>query len=57
MENLIIIVVLVCIVGAVGLYLYKAKKRGDTCIGCPHAKQCGGKCSGSCNNTKADSHR
>ena len=57
MENLIIIVVLACIVAGIVLYLYKAKKRGDTCIGCPHAKQCGSKCSGGCNNMKADSHR
>ena len=30
-------------------YLYKAKKRGQTCIGCPYAKQCGGKCNGQVN--------
>ena len=23
------------------MYLYKAKKRGEHCIGCPYAKQCG----------------
>lgn len=57
MENLIIIVVLACIVGGIVFYLYKAKKRGDTCIGCPHAKQCGSKCGGNCNNTNTDCHK
>ncbi len=44
MENLIIILIVLFIVGAISLYLYKAKKRGQTCIGCPYAKQCNGKC-------------
>ncbi len=46
MENLIIILILLCIIGGIIFYLYKAKKRGETCIGCPYAKQCGGKCNG-----------
>ncbi len=46
MENIVIITVLLVIVAAIVLYLYKAKKSGQTCIGCPYAKQCGGKCSG-----------
>ncbi|MBO5111390.1 MAG: FeoB-associated Cys-rich membrane protein [Clostridia bacterium] len=48
MENFIIVAILVCIVGGIGYYLYRAKKRGETCIGCPYAKQCGGKCGGNC---------
>ena len=44
MEDIIIVLVLLGIVGGVGYYLYRAKKRGQTCIGCPYAKQCGGKC-------------
>jgi len=36
----IVIAVLVCIIGGVCLYLYRAKKRGETCIGCPYGKQC-----------------
>lgn len=47
LENIIIIAILVIIIGSIVLYLYKAKKRGQHCIGCPYAKQCGGKCSGS----------
>lgn len=50
MENYIIIAVVACIVVGICVYLYKAKKRGQTCIGCPYAKQCGGKCNGACNN-------
>lgn len=52
MENAIIIVILLCIVIGILMYLYKAKKRGETCIGCPYAKQCGGKQNGSCNSCK-----
>ena len=44
MENAIIIIVLVLILGGVGFYIYKAKKNGAACIGCPHAKACGGGC-------------
>ena len=51
MLDFIIVVILLAIAGSVSLYLYKAKKRGETCIGCPHAKLCGGKCSGSCGHT------
>ncbi len=46
LENFIIIVILLCSVGGIVYYLYKAKKRGETCIGCPYAKQCGGKAAG-----------
>lgn len=40
MENFIIIAIVACIVAAIVYYLYKCKKRGDTCIGCPYAKCC-----------------
>lgn len=49
MLDAIIIGVLVLIVGGIGFYLYRAKRSGAHCIGCPHAKKCPGKCSGSCN--------
>jgi len=44
MVNLIITVVLLLIVGAAGLYVWKAKKKGVKCIGCPAGAQCSGKC-------------
>lgn len=51
MENLIVIAVIAVIVGASALYIYKAKKRGVKCVGCPDSgscasNSCGGKCSG-----------
>ncbi|MBE6855416.1 MAG: hypothetical protein E7501_07195 [Ruminococcus sp.] len=57
LSNLIVILILLAIAGAIILYLYKAKQRGETCIGCPYAKQCGGTCSGGCNGTNADHHK
>ncbi len=54
MADFIIIAVLVCVVGGIITYLCRAKKRGETCIGCPYAKQCAGKCSGSMDKKKTD---
>ena len=48
MENFIVILILVAIAAGIIWYLIRAKRKGETCIGCPYAKQCGGKCSGSC---------
>lgn len=44
MENIIVAVILIVIVAAAGLYVYKAKKRGQKCIGCPYAQNCAGNC-------------
>ena len=51
--NIILVAVLVVIVGLAALYIYKSKKAGAVCIGCPYAKGCGGNCGG-CGQTKAD---
>ena len=56
MQNLIIILVLAAIIGYAVGYIYKSKKRGHKCIGCPEgtctcscqAGGCSG-CGGSCN--------
>ncbi len=40
MTNAILILVLLAIVGGAGYYIRRAKKRGQACIGCPHAKTC-----------------
>lgn len=54
--NIILVAVLVVIVGLAALYIYKSKKAGAVCIGCPYAKQCGKKSSGcSCNENKNNS--
>ena len=40
MENLILAAVLILIVAASGFYVYKAKKSGKKCIGCPNECSC-----------------
>ena len=52
MENLtdiIVILIVAAIIGAICLYLRAQKKKGVKCIGCPHSKSCSGNCG--CNNT------
>lgn len=44
MIDLLLIASLGLIVGAAGWYVYKAKKNGTRCIGCPAAGNCSGKC-------------
>ena len=44
MENVLIILLVAAIIGGIVVYLIRARKRGEKCIGCPYAKQCGGKC-------------
>lgn len=62
MENIIIIAVVAIIVGLASLYVYKAKKSGKKCIGCPDGCSCStkSKCEGSCGccggSSNADSH-
>ena len=53
MENVIVVGILLAIVGSIVWYLWRAKKRGETCIGCPYAKQCAKKC-GSCTQGHTD---
>lgn len=48
MGNLIIIVILLCIISSIIVYLYRAKKKGKTCIGCPYGGQCSSHQEGSC---------
>ena len=40
MENLIVIGILLVLVGAAVLYIWKEKKKGTRCIGCPSAGDC-----------------
>lgn len=54
MENVIIVLVLLTIVAGIVWYLYRAKKRGEKCIGCPYAKQCGGSCGGNCGGDRPE---
>ncbi len=57
MDNFIIIAVILIIVGLAGAYVYKAKKKGVKCVGCPDSGSCPynsndsqTKCSGSCSS-------
>lgn len=54
MEDVIVVFILITIAAGIIWYLTRAKKRGEKCVGCPYAKQCGSKCSGSC---AGDTHR
>lgn len=44
LTDFLIILVLLCIVGAAAFYIVRAKKRGQKCVGCPYCKTCSGKC-------------
>ena len=50
MMNIILIAILILIVGSICFYLYKQKKKGNHCIGCPYAGKCGKK--NPCNYTE-----
>lgn len=51
MEDFIILAVIVLIIGFAARYVYKAKKRGVKCIGCPDGGSCSGNCSGNCSGS------
>ena len=40
MTDIIVIVIVLVIVGLASLYIYKEKKKGKKCIGCPYACSC-----------------
>lgn len=44
MENVVIIMLVLIIVGLAVFYIVREKKKGSNCIGCPYSKECGGKC-------------
>lgn len=54
MTNLIVFLIIAVAVGGAGFYIYKAKKRGVKCIGCPSGAICGKQgghaCSGGCSS-------
>lgn len=43
MEDAIVILILLALAGGIVAFLIRAKRRGQTCIGCPHSKQCAAK--------------
>lgn len=50
MEDVIVVLILVAITAGIVWYLIHAKKRGEKCVGCPYARQCGSKCNGGCSD-------
>ena len=56
MTDFIIIIIIALIVGGACLYIFKAKKSGVKCIGCPHAKSCSNKQKSKCNSTNCGCH-
>lgn len=44
--DIIVIAVIVAILGGAAWYVYKSKKSGKKCIGCPNGCSCSGNCSG-----------
>ena len=51
--DFIVIGLIILVVGGASLYIYRAKKSGKKCIGCPDSSSCqssGGGCSGHCSS-------
>jgi hypothetical protein len=48
MENVIVLLVVAVIIAVAVLYIYREKKKGSKCIGCPHAKSCPSAANGGC---------
>jgi hypothetical protein len=46
--DFLILALIAAILGFAGWYVYKSKKSGQKCIGCPDGATCGNKCSGGC---------
>ncbi len=44
LTDIIIILVVAAVIGAICFYLHRQKEKGAKCIGCPYASQCSGKC-------------
>ncbi len=45
MVDIIVVAIILAIVGGAALAIYKAKKNGAKCIGCPDSKTCANNCS------------
>lgn len=55
MQNAIIILILAALAVGITVFLVRAKKNGQTCIGCPNGGKCGGGCCG-CGGTHGKGH-
>ena len=50
--DIVIILIVGVVVGGASYYIYKAKKSGKKCIGCP-----GGSCKGNCGSCQCNCHK
>ena len=50
METFVVIIILAAVISAAISYVYRAKKRGTKCIGCPDGPKCSGSCGGCSGN-------
>ena len=51
--DMVVLFVIALILGLAGWYIFKAKKSGKKCIGCPDNCACSaGNCGGGCNGCK-----
>ena len=50
--DVIVILIIVLLVAAAVVYIRREKKRGVTCIGCPHAAECARRKQGGCADEK-----
>lgn len=48
MVDLLIVIVIGLILGLAAGYVYRARKKGVKCIGCPDGAACSGSCGGCC---------
>lgn len=44
MANVVVVLILIILIGSACMYIYKSKKRGVNCIGCPYSQSCSGGC-------------
>ena len=46
MVDILVIVAILALLSGAGLYIYRSKKKGRKCIGCPDSGACSGGCAG-----------
>jgi len=54
MESVIAAVIVVAILALAVWYIYKAKKSGKKCVGCPDGGSCSGSCSCGCGGQREE---
>ena len=50
--DLLVTIIIAAILGGAGYAVYRSKKAGNKCIGCPDGGSCAGACSGGCSCRK-----